>query len=187
MELNKIINKSYNLCISGQMPDIEMMTKMFEADPKARETLYLRECAYRAALLTTGGSAFLWKKLQLECAYLIKFECRAYTEHELVSTLLNVLQGHKNIPYIVLDFADCRGEKFFSSERIAQITAVSRLVSGKQTRNICVAPGTNKAFISGANAAVINDSYRYSDLNDENIETMMFKAGYKVKKEKEIL
>ncbi len=169
------------------MPDFEMMTELFGTNPKSHAALYLRECAYRAALLTTGGRAYLWKKLQLEYAYLIKFECRAYTERELASTLFNVLQSRKSIPYIVLDFADCRGEKFFSSERIAQITAVSRLVSGKQTRNICVAPGTNKAFISGANAAVITDSYRHSGLNDEDIETMMFKAGYKVKKEKEIL
>ena len=51
MKINKLINISYNACISGETIENDIITRLFEINPVSEAALYLRECAYRAALL----------------------------------------------------------------------------------------------------------------------------------------
>lgn len=67
MKINKLINISYNACISGETIEKDIITRLFEINPVSEAALYLRECAYRAALLVTEGKAYLWGIMQLEC------------------------------------------------------------------------------------------------------------------------
>ena len=60
MKINKLINISYNACISGETIENDIITRLFEINPVSEAALYLRECAYRAALLVTECKAYLW-------------------------------------------------------------------------------------------------------------------------------
>lgn len=280
MEFRKLINILYSMCISGESVELNMIIKLLDADIDVSDALYLRECAYRAALIVTGGKACLWgmpeacympyfistdmhhgsktgsraadnmmadiiefhkekgvssvvlnmyedtgnyilpekiaeiknrtdcgckvavragkrymlndsshmyKKTDDECKIevmpVIKFECRDYSNYELAEILFNAMAKQRDTSCIVLDFTKCRSRGFFSDERIARITAVMRLASGGQIKNICVCPCIKKTSISGANAAIVSVRSNTSDLfdkNDYNIKTVFYKAGYSV-------
>lgn len=280
MGFHKAINMLYSMCMSGERVEPCMMAKLLDADISSSDLLYLRECAYRAALIITGGKACLWGKIETcympyfmsagihrsrktgsraadnmmvdiigvhkekgvssivlnlyedtgsrilperieeirnrtDCACkvavragkryvlgdsshmykktagecriefmpVIKFECRNYSNHELAEILFNALEKQQDTSCIVLDFTKCRNREVFSDERIAQITAVMRLASGGQIKNICVCPDIKKTSISGANAAIVSVGDNTSDLfdkNEHNIKTVFYKAGYNV-------
>ena len=270
----------YSMCISGERVEPDMMAKLLDTDISSSDLLYLRECAYRAALIVTGGKACLWGKIETcympyfmstgmhrgrktgsraadnmmadiigvhkekgvssivlnlyedtdnyilpekieeiksrtDCACkvavragkrymlsdsshmykktageckiefmpVIKFECRDYSNYELAEILFTALEKQRDTSCIVLDFTKCRNRGFFSDERIAQITAVMRLASGGQIKNICVCPDIKKTSISGANAAIVSvegDTSELFDKNEHNIKTVFYKAGYNV-------
>lgn len=298
MKINKLINISYNACISGETIENDIITRLFEINPVSEAALYLRECAYRAALLVTECKAYLWGIIRLEClscfanrrtrkrqeacgncivnaaddsytqtdmAQMYKekgicsimltsvrfverrvwlknimlfrnrlddrckllidadrnlqsnfdnsydndsdlaqkeykrclendeiehiksvvFEDREYTNKELTHILTDTIRNSKNTSCLILDFAECKNRKFFSNERIAQITAVFRLAAGKNRRNICVYPNIKKVSISGSNAAMVHITGQTAGQTGENsaeqeIKTMFFKAGYKI-------
>ncbi len=284
MGFHKFVNMLYGMCISGECVGPGVMAKLLDSDISLSDALYLRECAYRAALIVTGGKAYLWGMLEAcympyfmsasiradrkpgsspadntmadiigfhkekgvssivlnmyedtgkhilpekiaeiknrtDCACkvavragkrhmlnnaenalaymykktadeskvefmpVIKFECRAYSDYELAEILFNALAKQQDTSCIVLDFTECRNRGIFSDERIAQITAVMRLASGGQIKNICVCPDIKKTSISGANAAIVSVGGNTSDLfdkNEHNIKTVFYKAGYNV-------
>lgn len=284
MGFRKLVNILYSMCISGESVELNMMEKLLDTDIAQSDVLYLRECAYRAALIITGRKAYLWgmlkerympyftdtntrfgsksrnkaaadaiadiirfhkekgvssvffnpegdsgryilperieeiknrtdctckvavrtgkryiyedtennpvymyknfdKEQEIELVPVIEFECREYSGRELAEIIFKALEKQQKTSCIMLDFTDCREQGIFSDERIAQITAVLRLVSGKHIKNICVCPDIKKACISGANAAVIyvEDKYRYlPDKKEYNIKTAFYKAGYNV-------
>ena len=76
--------------------------------------------------------------------YQLDFVCKEYSGLELAEIIFKILEKQKNASYILLDFTACREQGVFSDERIPQITAVLRLVSGKHIKNICVYPDIKK-------------------------------------------
>lgn len=284
MGFRKLVNILYSMCISGESVELNIMAKLLDNDIDPSDALYIRECAYRAALIITGGKAYLWgmlkkcympsfmdtntgfggkrrnkerdnmlidiievhkekgvssvilnpeedtdryilpekiaeiknktdcnckvavrtggsyayedtengsaymynnftKEQEIDFVPVIEFECREYSDRELAEIIFETLEKHNNTSCIILDFTACLEQGVFSDERIAQITAVLRLTSGKHIKNICVCPDIKKACISGANAALIyvDDKYYYSpDKKEYSIKTAFYKAGYNV-------
>ena len=53
------------MCISGEKAEMSMIVKLLEADTESSDALYLRECAYGAALIITKEKAYVWGMLNI--------------------------------------------------------------------------------------------------------------------------
>lgn len=65
MGYHRFINILYSMCISGEKAEMSMIVKLLEADTESSDALYLRECAYRAALIITKEKAYVWGMLNI--------------------------------------------------------------------------------------------------------------------------
>lgn len=65
MGFHRFVNILYSMCISGEKSEKIMIVKLPDVDADSSEALYLRECAYRAALIITGEKAYLRRELNI--------------------------------------------------------------------------------------------------------------------------